>query len=311
MRREFVSFPSRGETCHAYLYRPAEQSGDVPCVVMAHGFSGTRDDALPAFAERFAEAGFAVLVFDYRHFGASTGEPRQLLDIGRQLDDYRAAIAYARGLPGIDGRIALWGSSFSGGHVIQLAAERDDLSAVIAQVPFVDGIAAARQMPLRNMLLATLLALVDQALALIPGNKRPAVRMPVVGPPGSFAAMTQPEADPGFKRMLALYGDRSRWRNEVAARVMLRIPLYRPVRYADRITCPLLVCVADADQTTPPGPAVRVAAKAPLGELRRYSFGHFDGYVGEDFNKLVADQVLFLRRHLAAARTAATAGRSE
>ena len=95
---EDVRIPSHGEQLAAYLYRPEPAEGDAPCVVMAHGFSATRDDGLPAYAEAFRDAGFAVVLFDYRHFGASTGEPRQLLDIGRQHDDYRAVVAWARRL---------------------------------------------------------------------------------------------------------------------------------------------------------------------------------------------------------------------
>jgi cephalosporin-C deacetylase-like acetyl esterase len=75
-------------------------------------------------------------LFDYRHFGASTGEPRQLLDIARQLDDYRAVIGWARGLDGVDPeRIVLWGSSFSGGHALALAAADARIAAVISQAP--------------------------------------------------------------------------------------------------------------------------------------------------------------------------------
>ena len=91
LTRDDVRIPSHGEQLAAYLYRP-DTARPVPCVVMAHGFSATRDDALPGYAEAFAEAGFAVVVFDYRHFGRSGGQPRQLLDIGRQQDDYRAVI---------------------------------------------------------------------------------------------------------------------------------------------------------------------------------------------------------------------------
>ena len=113
MSRTDTAFRSDGGTCAAWLYRPAGD-GPHPIVVMAHGFSGVREQRLDAYAERFAEAGLAVLVFDYRHFGASDGEPRQLLSIPRQLADWRAAIAYARSLDGIDPkRVALWGTSFS------------------------------------------------------------------------------------------------------------------------------------------------------------------------------------------------------
>ena len=90
--------------------------------MLGHGLSAVRDQRLPAYAERFAEAGLAALLFDYRHFGASGGEPRQLLDIQRQLEDWRTAIAYARGLDGIE-RVGLFGSSFGGGHALELAAE--------------------------------------------------------------------------------------------------------------------------------------------------------------------------------------------
>src|SRR5207244_4307829 len=114
----------------------------VPCVVLAHGWTGIREARLDAYAERFAVAGMAALVFDYRHFGASEGEPRQLLDIRRQLEDWAAAIAYARTLEGVDPeRIALWGSSFSGGHVVETAACDRRIGAGVGQVPFVGGLA--------------------------------------------------------------------------------------------------------------------------------------------------------------------------
>jgi fermentation-respiration switch protein FrsA (DUF1100 family) len=91
-----VRVPAGEEQIAAYLYRPDGPPRDVPCIVMAHGFTATRDDGLPAYAEAFSRAGYAVVVFDYRHFGASTGEPRQLLDIGRQHRDYHSVIAWAR-----------------------------------------------------------------------------------------------------------------------------------------------------------------------------------------------------------------------
>jgi len=129
--RRDVEFKSGGITCRAWAYapaghtEPAAPSIAAPCIVMAHGLGGTRDAALEPYAERFAQAGFHVLLFDYRHLGASDGEPRQLISIARQVDDWAAAIAYARSMPGVDpARIALWGCSLSGGHVL-MAAARD------------------------------------------------------------------------------------------------------------------------------------------------------------------------------------------
>jgi pimeloyl-ACP methyl ester carboxylesterase len=130
---------------------------------MAHGFSGTRNDGLPDYAKAFCAAGFAVILFDYRHFGASTGEPRQLLDIDRQIDDYRAAVTYARQLDGVDpARIVVWGTSFSGGHVFVLGATDPNIAAVIAQAPFTEGIPTLAFMPLTNVLRATYSGLRDQ-----------------------------------------------------------------------------------------------------------------------------------------------------
>jgi pimeloyl-ACP methyl ester carboxylesterase len=302
-RREDVAFASATDTCAAWLYRPEGVSGPAPCVAMAHGFSATRADGLPAYAERFAAAGMAVLLFDYRHFGDSTGEPRQLVDIGRQHDDYRAAIAFARTLGGIDAqRIALFGTSFSGGHVVVVAAKDPSLRAVVAQAPFADGLATVASVPPRNALRWMLLGLADQAAALAGRSPR---LMPAVGPAGNFAAMTAPEAKAGFE---AIVPADSRWRNEVPARIMLRRATYRPVRSAPAVACPLLVCVCERDATAPPGAAVKMAERAPRGEVARFPVGHFDLFVGEHFERAVALQTEFLQRHLARVAPAAAVG---
>ena len=296
--REEVAFSSGGVRCAAWLYRP-EGEGPRPCVVMAHGFGSVRDQRLPAYAERFAAAGLAALVFDYRHFGASGGEPRQLLDISRQLEDWRAAIAFARTLPGVDpNAIALWGSSFSGGHVVQTAAEVGGIRAVVSQIPFTDGLSALRAAgPLLNLKL-TLSGLRDQVRAL--RGKRPFL-VPAVGPPGSRAAMTAPEAEPGMR---AITEPDSTWCNAVAARFALTLPLYRPYAKLSRTGCPVLVQVATGDATTPHGPAEKAAANAPNAQLRRLEgMGHFDVYGGEPFESVVAEQAEFLARELGVSPT--------
>lgn len=291
--RTDVTFPSGDAHCAAYLYRPDAADGDVPCVVMAHGFTATRDDRLPAFAERFAAAGIAALVFDYRHFGASGGHPRQLLDVRRQHDDYRAAVAYARGLDGVDPeRIALWGSSFSGGHVVAVGATDPRLQAVVAQAPFADGIPTVALVPPRNIARLALDGLRDRVGAWM---GRAPLLVPAVAAPGGYAAMSAPEAAPGFDAIAAPDG---RWQNAFAARLMLTMALYRPTRCASRLTAPLLVCVCDGDRTTPPGPAVAMAEKAPQHEVVHYPIGHFEIYVGDPFERAVADQTAFLRHAL-------------
>jgi pimeloyl-ACP methyl ester carboxylesterase len=255
---------------------------------MAHGFSATRDDGLPGYAEAFRVAGFVVVLFDYRHFGASTGEPRQLLDIGRQHDDYRAVIAWARGLDGVDpDRIVLWGSSFSGGHVLAVGATDPRIAAVISQAPFTDSIPTLMLVPLRTSLRLLVAGLGDQVGAWL---GRPPLLAPAVGEPGAYAAMTAHEAKPGFG---AIVPPDSKWRNEFATRLMLRFAFYRPGRKASRLNMPLLMCVCDDDATTPVAPAVKAAERAPRAELRRYPYGHFDIYHDP---QVKADQVAFLQR---------------
>src|SRR5690606_5990458 len=137
--REDVTFTSRGQLCAGWFYR-ADVEGRAPVVVMAHGLAAVKEMRLDAYAERFAAAGFHVLVFDYRHFGDSEGSPRQLLDIKKQHQDWTAAVTYARTRPDVDGtRVALWGSSLSGGHVLALGHQLG-ARAVVSQVPHTDGI---------------------------------------------------------------------------------------------------------------------------------------------------------------------------
>ena len=145
--RQDLFFSSGGDRCHAWFYPPSTGGGEstpAPVIVMAHGLGAIKLLRLDAFAERFQAAGYACLVFDYRHFGESEGQPRELLSISRQREDWRAAVAYARSLPDVDAdRVVLWGTSFGGGHAIATAAADHSVAAAIAQCPFTDGLASA------------------------------------------------------------------------------------------------------------------------------------------------------------------------
>jgi hypothetical protein len=289
-----VSFDSGGVACAATLYRPSGAAGPVPCVVMAHGTAGTRDLGLAAYAERFAAAGLAALLFDYRHFGASGGEPRQLIDIPGQLDDYRAAIRFARGVAGVDpARIALWGTSLSGGHVLAVAATDPRLAAVVAQVPFA-GVEFGRSGPRSGAAtLRLLVAAIRDAFRGLLG--RPPYLIPLVADPGTVAAFTDPEARAALATLASAAPS---WGNAFAARAILALLRYRPGALADRVSMPLLVCIAERDTAGSVTLAVRAAERAPRGALRRYPVGHFAVYLGEVRDRLIADETAFLRSHL-------------
>lgn len=296
-QREDVEFPSGGQSCAAWLFRP-EGGQPAPVVVMAHGFTATRRESLEGFATRFAEAGIAALAFDYRGFGDSEGEERQVLDIGRELEDVRSAIEFVRGLPGIRAdRTALWGSSFGGGLTFETAARmsapgQDGLTCAVAQVPFADGPSMLGAVPPAAAMHLTLEALKD-----IRARRRGSARVmiPAAGPPGSLAAMTSPEALPGFE---SISPPESLHQNRVAASIALEALKWRPGSLASKITCPILVQVASKDQDTPPAPAAKAASRAPQGELKRYACGHFDVYLEPWFDRVVEDQLAFLGRHL-------------
>lgn len=296
-----ISFLSRGVRCAAWHVH-AESEGLVhrglrPCIVIAHGFGGTRDTALMNFAAGFAAAGLDSLVFDYRTFGASEGTPRQVVSYRMQREDYRAAIDAARRLRGVDpDRIALWGTSYSGGHVLAAAAADPRIAAVVSLVPATDGLAAVLQIgryagPLAPLKLAAH-GLRDAATTMTGSAPH---HIPLAGEPGSVAIITTPGAREAYE---AIAGPT--WRNEVCARTALEVALNRPTTKAPKIKCPVLIQAGSDDRVAPPA-AIRKTARRTGGPttLLEYPVDHFDVFAGEWRVKALADQVDFLVRVLA------------
>ena len=291
-QREDVWFTSGDHRVSAWLYRPAG-SDTAPLLVMAHGLGAVRTMRLDAYAERFSAAGYACLVFDYRNFGDSEGQPRQLLDVRMQLADWTAAVAYARTLAGIDhDRIGLWGTSFGGGHVIATAARLPGIAAAVAQCPFTDGVASIRAI---NPVTAP--RITAQAVRDVIGAwaGKPPVMVPTAGRPGELALMTAPDAYAGYLRLVP---EGAELRNEAAARIGLKVITYRPGRLAAKIACPILFCVCETDSVAPAGPTLGYAARAPRAEVKVYPEGHFAIYVDDAFERVIADQLAFLDEHL-------------
>lgn len=303
--RADVDFAVDGIRCAAWRYTG---DGDVfaspagcPCVVMAHGIGGTRDSGLEQFAARFAAAGLDALVFDYRYLGASDGEPRGLVWPRRQVQDYLAATERARRLDGVDPeRIVVWGESLSGGHVFEVAAADPRIAAVIALTPASDGLATTlslnrSQGPLPGLRLTA--AGIRDLIAAARNGRRP-VYVPVVGDPGTTAALTAPGAREDYESVAG-----PTWRNEIPARCLLAIPVYRPIRRADSVSCPVLVQVADDDRSAPPASQMEAGQRA-RAEVRHYPCDHFDVLPGmEWFDPVVEHQIAFLRRRLVAEPT--------
>lgn len=293
--REDVRFESHDDECGAWFYRP-EGEGPFPVVVLCHGLGAVREMRLDANARAFAEAGIAALNFTYRHFGDSGGEPRQLLDIKRQHEDIAAAVEYVKSLPEIDSdRVALFGSSFGGGNVISVAADRDDIAAVVAQCPFTDGQASGGTLGVVSTVKVGAYAVAD-------GLSRALGRKPVyamlAGERGDPAMMTAHDVVEGY---FSLMPEGMKRDNRVAARIGIDILFERPGKRMKDLDCPTLICGCEKDTVAPFKATAKFAAKAPNVTLKAYPFGHFDIYNGEPFEQASADQVAFLKEHLAVA----------
>lgn len=296
--RESTTFASEGTACAAWLYLP--DVDDPPIVVVAHGFGGTRRMALPAYAERLAEAGVAVLLFDYRGFGDSGGKPRNVVSPRKHLADWNAAVDHAASLEGVDGdRLGLAGWSFSGGHGLVTASRRDDVGAYAGLVPFSDGgrtlASVLRRQGPRFGLRATAAGLRDLGRA---ATFRSPHYVPLVGQPGEVAPLSTPGAEEGYRSIVPDDVPEEEW-NRCAARVLLTVGLYRPVGHASEVDCPALVVQATEDELVPSSTVDRLVRELDDVERLRLDCGHFEPYHEPLFDVAAGRLVGFFDRHLA------------
>lgn len=287
-----TEFVSHGTRCAAWITRPPG-TGPHPAVVLAHGLGANHTMALTRYEQHFAAAGIATLAFDYRNLGASDGSPRQVLSLRRHRQDIAAALEFVRDLPDVDAtRIALWGTSLGAMHVLRVAARRSDLAAVVVQCPIVDGPATMRRL---GSVAALRLgpAIVEDAVRAALG--RPRRYVPIVGQPGSLAAVTVAGAEDGWNSTVDPGGS---FDNRIAASNVGQIVVNSAKREAYRITAPLLVCVSRRETLMDPRHAEDVARRAPRGVARHYDGDHFQIYHPPLLTDLLADQTAFLREHL-------------
>ena len=297
-----MEFGSQGVRCSAWHFTAESDrlTGPAgrPVVVLGHGFGGTKDSGLAAFAERFAAAGADAVAFDYRGFGASEGEPRQTISLARQEQDYAAAIEAAKRLSGVDpGRVVIWGSSMSGSHVFHVGADRDDVAAVIAMTPLTSGLAAGRAAVAQTGLLKALSVTAAGLSSRVARTRgRAQTFIPVVSRPGEGGALALEGA---YESYTAMAGPT--WRNEIDSSVGLELGSIRATPAAKRLTCRLLVQVADFDRYVPAHAVMKTAA-AGRAEVHHYPCDHFDVWPGHAwFEKASTDQVAFLDRVFAPA----------
>ena len=276
--REDIEFEAEGDKLRGWLYMPEDTDEPVPTVVMAHGFSAVKEMYLDDFAEVFSDAGLGALVFDNRNFGDSEGEPRYEIDPWQQVRDYRHAITYAITREEVDSdRIGIWGSSYSGGHVLTVGALENRVNAVVSQAPLTDGYHNVRRL-VRSDIMGQFEDQFDQdRLARFQGED-PAM-VPVVSEEllGEAALPTQDS----YEWFTETKEERApNWENQVTLRTVEMLREYSPIDYVERVSpTPLLMIIANGDHLAVADKAFETyeTAREPK-DLTILDGGHFDAY---------------------------------
>ena len=279
MRTDIEFKADDGTILRGWLYVPGAGGARSPTIIMAHGYSAVKEMYLDKFAERFESAGFSVLVFDHRNFGASGGEPRQEIDPWRQISDYRDAITFAETLKTTDAsRIGVWGSSYSGAHVIVVGAIDRRVKCVVGQVPLISGHNNARRL-IRADYLAGFHAMMELDRRSRYFGKAPAMVPVVAEDPAAASALPTPDSWKWFTETHKLRAPS--WRNEVTLRSVEMFMEYEPGAYLPYVSpTPLLMVVALGDHLTVADQALAGYERAlHPKKLVVLKGGHFDAYI--------------------------------
>ncbi|MCU5784600.1 putative hydrolase, alpha/beta fold family [Alcanivorax balearicus MACL04] len=286
---ERAGFYSEGVWCAATLHQPANDSQNArPAILMLHGWGGIQNALTVPFYEEFTRAGYAVMTFDYRGWGESAGLPRQTISVRQRMRDADAALAFLKSRRDIDpARIVVWGSSLGGGHAVELAADHPELAGVIAQVPMLDGRAAVQAVPAIRLMRFALCSLADLVK---PG--RP-VYIPVVSESGAFSSMDKDNANTALQ--LAERSVGRKYDNRVAARSLMTMGPYRPLKRLKDIQVPTLLLGATDDTVAPfVGSAIRKVNNSYI-TVETVKANHFEPYFEPVFSEIIRKELEFLQ----------------
>ena len=280
------------EVIAADFYRPKTEHKPA-VIIMAHGLAALRQFKLIQYAQRFAQAGYAVVLFDYRYWGGSTGRPRELVSIQFQLEDWRTMIAHIFERKSVDNRrIVLWGTSLSGGYVLNLAAELKNVQAVIAQIPFVDGAESAKLYPLQKLPKALKISSQDYMGAKVGMAPK---TLPVVS---HKDLCFMPTAD-SYSGYLSIVNPDYYWSGEIPARIFFNLIRYRPILDVRKTSVPVLFIASKQDSLIPIESSRETATNiAPFVEYHEWDMQHFDIYHGQWFEKAITTQLEFLHQYI-------------
>ena len=297
MRKDIEFKADDGTILRGWHYVPGSGAGKYPTIVMAHGYAAVKEMYLDKFAEKFAEAGLASLVFDNRNFGASDGKIRQEVDPWQQIRDYRDAITFAETLATTDAEhIGVFGSSYSGAHVIVVGALDRRVKCVSSQVPLISGHNNAQRLVRADFIAGFQAAMAEDRRARYRGEA-PAMVPVVAENPTDPAALPTPDSWVWFTETHKLRAPS--WRNEVTLRSVEMFMDYEPGAYLPFVSpTPLQIVVALGDHLTVADQALAGYEKA-LHPKRLITLkgGHFDAYI-KDFEAASGAAVEWFKQHL-------------
>jgi fermentation-respiration switch protein FrsA (DUF1100 family) len=296
MRRDISFKTTDGTTLRGWHYQP-NGTGPHPTIVLAHGFSAVKEMYLDKYADAFVEAGFASVVYDNRGFGASDGEPRQEIDPWLQVRDYSDAITFARSLEQTNNeKIGIWGSSYSGGHVLVVAAIDRRVRCVVSQVPLISGWQNFRRL-VRADFMAPLMAGLHADRDTRSAGGAPGMLPVVAQDPMAPSALPTADSYQWFTETAA--GRAPAWRNEITLRTIEYGFGYEPGAYIGLISpTPLMMIVALNDHLAVSDLAITAFERAyEPKRLVLMRGAHFDAYV-EGFDQSAGPACEWFRTHL-------------
>ncbi|ANF83252.1 alpha/beta hydrolase (plasmid) [Acinetobacter sp. NCu2D-2] len=290
------NFLSDGVECSATLHVPVtQQKKQLPAILMVGGWGSVQGALTDSFINHFIAQGYAVMEFDYPGWGLSGGFPRQDINPWKRVKTAHNALAHLKNQQQVNAhQIIVWGTSFGGGHVVDLVVDHPELKGAIIQVPMLDGISTVRSVPLPQMMKFFGYGMVDR---LKPGAR---ICIPTVAKPGELGAMDRDRAWDAMQ--LAKDTLKIDYDNRVTARSLLTMGFYRPWKRLKHVKIPMLIVGATQDTVAPFVAEKIKRVNNSLIEVKTIDADHFDPYFEPFFSKNLAYQLAFLNRleHLSA-----------
>lgn len=284
MKKE-IDFYSKKVRCSALVYKPKLDSSKG-LIVMAHGLGGVKELWIDKFADFFSKNGYECFLFDYRNQGASDGSKKQLVNVKDQLEDWNNAIDFAKQNSKTK-NIILFGSSFSGGHVIKLLSERKDVKMAISQCPYTDALATTKTFPMKRILRFVFPVIFD-LLSCVTGYHP--YMLQLASKDGKTALMKVPN----FEVYLEKIPKDLNVPNAAPARTILQFLKYSPGKYFKKITKPIFVAPCLKDNLAPASKTIELAHQCKTAVVKEFDCDHFDIYFGEYFKDACNSYLEFL-----------------